>query len=39
MFLTDGPAGMPDWTEVLGSAVGPRVGPLHQKLAEAGSQP
>ena len=39
MFLTNGPAEMPNWIEVLASAVGHRGRPLHQKPAKAESQP
>ena len=39
MFLTNGPAGMPNWIEVLASAVGHRGRPFHQKPAKAESQP
>ena len=39
MFLTNGPAEMPNWIQVLASAVGHRGRPLHQKPAQAESQP
>jgi hypothetical protein len=39
VFLTNGTAGMPNWIEVLASAVGHRGRPLHQKPAEAESPP
>ena len=38
MFLTNGPAGMPNWIQVLASAVGHRGRPPHQKPAQAESQ-
>jgi hypothetical protein len=35
VFLTDGPAGRPNWTESPASGVGHRGRPLRQKLARA----
>ena len=36
MFLTNGPAEMPNWIQVLASAVGHRGRPPHQKPAPGG---
>jgi len=38
MFLINGPARMPNWIEVLASAVCPLHRPLHQKPAEANAR-
>jgi hypothetical protein len=38
VFLTNGPAEMPNWIQVLASAFGHRGRPPHQKPAQAQSQ-